>query len=67
MCPAMELRKPQGRIPAEVRPHLPALIKGMSQVGVGTLTCVDGIAVTFNVTRSTVLKATKLRSQGAAR
>lgn len=64
MCAAMELRKPQGRIPAEVRPHLPALIKGMGQVGVGTLTCVDGIAVTFNVTRSTVLKAAKLRSQG---
>ena len=56
------MRKVQGRIPSEVRPHLPALVNGLGQVGVGTLTAVDGIAVTFGVTRSTVLKATKLRS-----
>lgn len=56
------MRKKHGSIPSAVRPHLPALIKGLEGVGVGATDAADGIAAAFNVTRSAVWKATELRS-----
>jgi len=58
----MTVRKPHGSIPPEVRPHLVALLKGLEEAGVNITKAADGVAYAFDVTRSTVWKATKLRS-----
>lgn len=58
----MTLRKPRGTLPPEVRPHLGTILKGMEEAGVNITKAADGIAYAFDVTRSTVWKATKLRS-----
>lgn len=59
----MEVRKVPGRLPKAIRPFLPQLVQGLREAGVGTTDAVDGIANAFNVTRSTVWKATNLRSR----
>lgn len=58
----MTVRKPHGSIPPEVRPHLVALLKGLEEAGVNITKAADGLAYAFDVTRSTVWKAAKLRS-----